>query len=178
MRLLAGDKADLDAKDNDGTTAAIEAATYGQEACLRLLAEAVADLDAKDNDSRTAAILAARCGKKACNEVCLRVLAEAKADLDVKDNEGCTALDYKENEGNVVVDTQAWRDVEATPAAVLAALERTARFEVGNCGTRSRRRTTSGAWKSGGSRTRTTRTRRSSAGIGTSRCWASSPPGS
>lgn len=83
--LAAG--ADADAKDREGWTAAMLAASNESEDGMRWLIAAGADLDAKGIDGWTAAMIAARYGRGAC--LCL--LAAAGVDLEAKDSDGKTA---------------------------------------------------------------------------------------
>eukprot|EP00438_Fugacium_kawagutii_P019322 Skav202373 [mRNA] locus=scaffold1406:160285:161868:+ [translate_table: standard] len=83
---------DVNAKDERGRTALIEAARLihevDQEAGIRLLLGARADVEAADNDGLTSLILAVVCD----HGNWIRLLLEARADVETADNHGTTAL--------------------------------------------------------------------------------------
>ena len=87
---------DKDKKDNNGKTALMEAASSGQEGCVRELVGAGADVGAVDHDGRTALMKAASKG----HEGCVRELMEAGADWAVADNDGDTALMWAAMQGH------------------------------------------------------------------------------
>ena len=76
---------DVNAKDEDGCTALMEAGEAffgGSTEIIKMLIEAGADVNAKDEDGRTLLNRAAASGK---TEI-VKMLIEAGADVDIKDN--------------------------------------------------------------------------------------------
>lgn len=126
LRRSLADGAGVNAKNNQGWTAAMLAAYGGRGACLGLLIVAKADLDAKDEDGWTAAMRAAHGG----HEDCLAMLIAAKADLDGRSGNGWTAAMAAGYSGHgACLDSlmAAGADIEATDndgwtAATLAKL--------------------------------------------------------
>ena len=76
--------ADVDAKDDEGNTALMDAASGGwrSEDVIKLLLDAGADVDAKDDEGNTALMDAASGGWR--NEDVVKVLLDAGADVDAE----------------------------------------------------------------------------------------------
>ena len=87
--------ADLEAKDGDGDTALVGAATRGQLDVVKCLVELGADLEAKDGDGRTALMMAASWGELDV----VKFLVEHGADVNAKGEGGRTALMYVASNG-------------------------------------------------------------------------------
>jgi ankyrin repeat protein len=75
VQTLLAQGADVNAKDNDGSTALIAAATYGHIDIVQALVAKGADVNAKNNRGGTALMVAERMGHK---EI-VRILKEAGA---------------------------------------------------------------------------------------------------
>ena len=88
--------ADVNAKDNKGATALIQAAMLGHTATAELLLKHGADINAKDNRGSTALIWAAINGKTETAELLLK----NGADINAKNKYGCTALMYAAFDGH------------------------------------------------------------------------------
>ena len=88
MRLLLDSGADKEAKDADGITALIAAASRGRTECLRLLLDAGAQLDAADVNGRTALMAAIfwHSLDPQSHFSCIRLLLDAGADKTATDN--------------------------------------------------------------------------------------------
>jgi hypothetical protein len=91
MQILIEAKADVNASNTNGRTAAHYASCNGNTKCLQLLIDNHADLDARDEYGETPAIYA--CGEHGCLSR-LQLLVDNKADLSVRGNEGRDALTY------------------------------------------------------------------------------------
>jgi len=78
----------LDARDKNGDTALIEAATIGNVDCLTTLISKNADVDAQNHDGVNALMKAAYSGKTDC----VKLLILHGANVNAKDNKGDTAL--------------------------------------------------------------------------------------
>ena len=82
--------ANVNAKDNNGRTALMIAATLNKNPeIITALIKAGADVNAKDNDGRTALMFTAAINK---NSEVITALIKAGADVNAKDNDGATAL--------------------------------------------------------------------------------------
>ena len=84
--------AEVDAKDNDGATALMEAARRGHAAAIAALLAAGAEVEAKYNEGATALMLAAQGGHAAA----IAALVAAGAEVEAKDDNGMTALMFAE----------------------------------------------------------------------------------
>ena len=93
VKLLIEEGADVNARDEDGSTALIEAARYEHTEIAKLLIENGADVNAKDKDGWTALMGVAKTGETA------KLLIEHGADVNAKDNDGMTALKWAAFEG-------------------------------------------------------------------------------
>jgi Raf kinase inhibitor-like YbhB/YbcL family protein len=87
-RTIIAGGADVNAKDQDGVTALMRAASAGRGDMVRLLIASGADVNAKTTGGVTAAMMASLGGYVSA----LEPLLAAKADPNVKDNQGRTAL--------------------------------------------------------------------------------------
>ena len=92
-------KADVNAKNKDGTTALMYACENGRVEVVQVLLGAKADVKAKNNYGATALMRASGNGRV---EV-VQVLLGAKADVNAKDNYGATALMRACEKGRVEV---------------------------------------------------------------------------
>lgn len=86
--LLEAD-ADIEAKDQFGSTALMNAARKSNVEAVRVLLEASADVEAKDEDGHTALMMAAR---DTVNPETVKVLLHAGADVNAKSEDGTTVL--------------------------------------------------------------------------------------
>jgi ankyrin repeat protein len=82
--------ADIDAQDNDGKTALMNACNMGCSGCIELLLDSGADINAQDNDGKTALMNACNVG---CSD-CVKLLLNSVAIKSIQDNDGRVALDY------------------------------------------------------------------------------------
>jgi ankyrin repeat protein len=87
VELLLDRDADVDARDAEGTTALMEAATYGHSETAALLLERGADVNAHDERGTTALMMAAAGGHREA----AALLREWGADVFARDAEGETA---------------------------------------------------------------------------------------
>ena len=78
--------ADINARDNDGQTALMNA---NDEDCIKVLIEAGADVNAKDNDGWTPLMHLYHEGPEI-----IEMLIKAGADVNARDNDGETVLGY------------------------------------------------------------------------------------
>ena len=85
---LASEDGGVDARDQFGATALINAAAAGETKQVWALIASSADVDAADNSGDTALILAARNDRADA----VKALIAAKADVNVQDTAGDTAL--------------------------------------------------------------------------------------
>lgn len=93
IEALIAAKADVNAKNNDGTTALIEALSAGHscsEDIAKLLIDAGADVNIKNHDDTTALLVAAKHGMLSTVDLLIR----AGANKNVKDKKGKTLKDY------------------------------------------------------------------------------------
>ena len=88
IRLLLDRNADIESKDNSGSTALLVATEKGHLESVRLLLDRNADIESKDINGRTAFLVAA---KKSRLE-CIRLLLDKNADVESNDDSGWTAL--------------------------------------------------------------------------------------
>lgn len=82
--------ADVNVKNDDGSTALMIASLYGNLEMVKYLIENGADINAKDNDGSTALIYAS----KWANLEEVEYLVKNGTDINIKDIEGKTALDW------------------------------------------------------------------------------------
>ena len=87
--------ADVNQKDNDGSTALMNASYYGHKEMVGILLEGGADVNQKDKYGQTELMRASYCGHK---EV-VGILLEGGADVNQKDNDGETALIWAAEKG-------------------------------------------------------------------------------
>src|SRR5262245_11343787 len=87
-RTIISGGADVNAKDQEGVTALMRAASAGRGDMVRLLIASGADANAKTTGGVTAVMMASLAGYTSA----LEPLLAAKADPNVKDNQGRTAL--------------------------------------------------------------------------------------
>ena len=99
VRLLFDHGAEVDAQDEDETTALMAAADSGHEAVVRLLLDRGADVDAQDKNGRTALMWAANSG----HEAVVRLLLDRGVDVDAQDKNGRTALMWAADSGHEAV---------------------------------------------------------------------------
>ena len=88
VQRLVAERADVNAKSPDGSTALMEAALEGHAEIVRALLEAGADVNAKNNRGWTALLRAAQEG----DADVVRLLLDARADTNVATSDGSTAL--------------------------------------------------------------------------------------
>jgi ankyrin repeat protein len=87
-RLLIETGANIEAQDNEGSTALIEATWKGREEAMQLLLEKRANIEAQDYDGCTALITAAMTGSGEA----VRLLFSKGANIEAQDSDGCTPL--------------------------------------------------------------------------------------
>ena len=87
--------ANVNAEDNDGSTAAISAAYNGKDALLKILLDAGADGSKADNSGTTPAHAAACCDHPAC----VRLLLAKNVDVTTANKGGFTPRNYVSSEG-------------------------------------------------------------------------------
>ena len=97
IEVLVRHNADVQAIDDDGSTALMLAAENGNVSCIEALLGRNADVQAASNDGRTALMFAARNGHVSCIET----LVGHNADVQVADGGGCTALMLAARNGHV-----------------------------------------------------------------------------
>lgn len=87
--------ANIEAKDNSGSTALIWAAVRGQTGIVKVLLDKGANIEAKRNDGETALIWAAEAGKSDT----IRLLRDRGANVEARSRGGNTALIYAAGRG-------------------------------------------------------------------------------
>ncbi len=97
MRLLLQGGANINASDNNGRTALMEAATMGRIANMRLLLDWGADVNANDKDGNTALMVSAGAGPYSAVGATysvepVKLLLARGADIEAQDKHGDTAL--------------------------------------------------------------------------------------
>ena len=95
VELLLANKADVNAKNNDGQTSLELAASLGYADIVKTLLANNADVNTKDNDGQTPLHLAASGDHKDVVEL----LLANKADVNAKNNDGLTPLQLAEDPG-------------------------------------------------------------------------------
>lgn len=93
IKYLLEKGADINVKNEDGSTALMTASMYGNLEIIKYLIENGADINAKDNDDSTALIYASKWG----NLETVEYLVKNGADINIKDIENKTALDWAAN---------------------------------------------------------------------------------
>lgn len=93
IKYLLEKGADINVKNEDGSTALMTASMYGNLEIIKYLIENGADINAKDNDGSTALIYASKWG----NLETVEYLVKNGADINIKDIENKTALDWAAN---------------------------------------------------------------------------------
>jgi len=87
--VMTGDaKGDIEAKNDDGSTALIIAANHDRVGCVQVLVDAKANLGNKDLFGDNALVVAAHTGRAACAQL----LIDAKANLEATNYRGSTPL--------------------------------------------------------------------------------------
>jgi ankyrin repeat protein len=99
VRILLNEEVNVDAMDEDGTSALHNAARNGHKAVVLLLLEHKADANARDYCRETAMHWGVKNGHKAV----VQVLLEHKADVNVRNNYGETALHWGVKNGHEAV---------------------------------------------------------------------------
>lgn len=93
IKYLLEKGADINVKNEDGSTALMTASMYGNLEIIKYLIENGADINSKDNDDSTALIYASKWG----NLETVEYLVKNGADINIKDIENKTALDWAAN---------------------------------------------------------------------------------
>ena len=95
VKLFLKARMDVNAKDNDGSSALMIASEKADPAMARLLLENGADVNAHNVDGHTALMFAAYKG----NSLIAELLIKNKADVHARDKDGWTALRYASVQG-------------------------------------------------------------------------------
>lgn len=90
----------INAADDDGNTALMEASEKGEYSTVRALLDAGADVNAVNEDGETALMLASEEG----NTAIVRMLLDAGADPDARDEDGETAYDKTDSDDTTIRD--------------------------------------------------------------------------
>jgi ankyrin repeat protein len=119
VRVLLDSGADLEARDEDGETPLIRAASYGQTDIFRLLLQRGANLNARDKNGMTALIAAAcECAVATMNSTydIVRMLLEKGANANSSTRDGTTALMKAAGGFGEVAIVELLLDYRANPA--------------------------------------------------------------
>ena len=133
VKLLLDKGADIEARDEQGQTPLVRAATYGQDRIVRLLLDKGANIEATDPDGATALINAA-CGGCVVIDMgdtfdCVRLLLDRGASVEARTKGGSTALMVAASYGQIRIlklllekgASVSDRDSDGSTALILAA---------------------------------------------------------